>query len=105
MIDWDSVVIGPIVGVFGEPVRYMPATTAPFDIDGNFDAAYIEVDRESGMGITTARPLLGVQLSQFPTAPLQGDRLTIVRTGETYSVNDVRDDSHGWANLILNLEA
>jgi hypothetical protein len=104
MIDWDSLVAGPIVNVFGEPVRYMPATTRPFNIAGNFVAAYVEIDPQSGMGVTTARPMLGVQLSQFPTQPLQGDRLTILRTGETYSVNDVRDDSHGWANLILNLD-
>lgn len=92
------------MGVFGEPVHYMPATTKPSDISGVYDAAYVEVDLAGGMGIPTARPVLGVQLSQFSTLPLQGDRLTIKRTGETFLVREVRPDGHGSAKLMLNLD-
>lgn len=106
MIDWDSLVIGPLMKVFGEPepVRFMPATLAPFGIDGIYDPAYVEVELAGGMGVTSARPVLGVQLSQFASPPLQGDRLTIVRTGETFLVKEVRPDGHGWAKLMLNLD-
>jgi hypothetical protein len=105
MIDWDKVVVGPVTGVFGEAVRFMPATTRPIPITGVFDEAYVEVDPTGGMGMTSARPVLGVQLSQFLALPLQGDRLTIVRTGETFIVNEVRSDGHGAAKLMLNLDA
>lgn len=104
MIDWDSAVLGPVMGVFGEAVRFMPATTRPTSITGVFDEAYVEVDPTGGMGVISARPVLGVRLSQFVTPPLQGDRLTIVRTGETFIVNEVRPDGHGAAKLMLNLD-
>lgn len=104
MIDWDKVVVGPVTGVFGESVHFMPATTRPVDITGVYDAAYVEVDVAGGMGMTSARPVLGVQLSEFLTLPLQGDRLTIIRTGETFVVKEVRDDGHGAAKLMLNLD-
>jgi hypothetical protein len=104
MIDWDKAVVGPLTGVFGEPVRYLPATTAPFSITGIYDEAYVEVDPASGMGVTSAKPVLGVQLSQFPVPPEQGDRLVIIRTGEPFYVKEVRPDSHGAAKLMLNLD-
>lgn len=104
MIDWDKVVVGPSVKVFGEPVQYMPATTAPFPIVGIYDEAYVEVDTTSGMGVTSAKPVLGVQLSQFLMPPEQGDRLVIIRTGEPFYVKEVRPDSHGAAKLMLNLD-
>ena len=43
-----------------------------------------------------------MQLSQFVVPPLQDDVLTILRTGRTYWVNEVRDDGHGSARLLLN---
>lgn len=104
MIDWDKAVVGPLTGVFGEPVLYLPATTAPLDIVGIYDDAYVEVDPAGGMGITSAKPVLGVQLSQFPFPPEQDDRLVIIRTSETFYVKEVRPDSHGAAKLMLNLD-
>jgi hypothetical protein len=105
MIDWDKVVVGPTTGVFGEPVHYMPAAAAPFDIVGVYDDAYVEVDPAGSMGVTSARPVLGVQLSAFPSPPLQSDRLTIVRTGEAFFVKEVRPDGHGAAKLMLSLDS
>lgn len=102
MIDWDKAVVGPSISVFGEPVQYQPATTAPFDITGVYDDAYVEVDQAGGMGVSSARPVLGVQLSQFPSPPAQGDRLVVNRTGEMFIVKKVRSDSHGAVLLMLN---
>lgn len=102
MIDWDAAVVGPSMSVFGEPVQYLPATTAPFPIVGVYDDAYVEVDPASGMGISSASPVLGVQLSQFSFPPAQGDRLVVQRTGEMFIVKKVRPDSHGAAKLMLN---
>jgi hypothetical protein len=54
--------------------------------------------------ITSEKPVLGVQLSQFPgDPPDQNDTLVIVKTGLAYEVQEVRPDSHGWAMLTLNL--
>lgn len=105
MIDWDKAVLGPLNGVFGEAAHYMPATRAPINITGIFDEAYRDVELAGGMGVTSTQPVLGVQLSQFRTLPLQGDRVTIIRTKETFIVKEVRDDGHGSAKLMLNLAA
>ncbi len=123
MIDWDSVVIGPAVAIFGEPVLYQPMISAgpigpldsrivggaAFQIIGVFDSEYVEL-QPLGIGdmigmpsqISSARPVLGIQLSQFTTPPAQGDVLTIVLTGQRYVVAEVRPDGHGGAKLLLN---
>jgi hypothetical protein len=93
------------MSVFGEPVHYMPVAAAALDITGIYDDAYVEVDPAGGMGVTSARPVLGVQLSEFPSPPQQRDRLTVVGTGETFIVKEVRPDNHGAAKLMLNLDS
>lgn len=117
MIDWDSLVLGPCMGVFGEPVDYAPAAGTPtFRVSGVFDEAYRSIapmgdgpfpsSELSALGapgaITAEMPVLGVQLSAFPVPPVQGDLLTIVRTSESYVVKEVQPDGHGWAKLLLN---
>jgi hypothetical protein len=106
MVDWDAILIGPVDGIFGEPATYFPATGGSWAITGIFDEAYVEVALAGGMGVTSARPVIGVQLSQFLFyIPQQGDTLTIARTGETFIVKEVRDDGHGAAQLLLNLDS
>jgi hypothetical protein len=102
-IDWDTLVIGPLQGVFGEPVTYTPAVGSPFPITGVFDNAYKDLTMsEYAPDVATLYPALGVRLVEFPVPPLQGDQLTITRTGKTYTVRLPRPDSHGGALLILN---
>src|ERR1700722_5878476 len=117
MIDFDTLVIGPCLATFGEPVTYF--STAVLQITGVFDEAYTEVTPlgRGGMAseslslgypgsITTEMPVLGIQLSQFPAAnqPQQDDSLLIQRTGTTYVVKEVRLDGHGGAKLLLTLQ-
>lgn len=103
-IDWDSAVIGPLQGVFGEPVNYMPASGAAISITGIYDAGYKKDDpfADGSAGVTTVQPTLGVQLSQFSTPPLQNDRLSVPSVNTTFVVREVRTDSHGGARLLLN---
>jgi hypothetical protein len=105
VIDWDTLVIGPTVKVFGEPFTYLSQTFAPFDFTGVYDEAYREVDLAGGMGVTTTQPVVGIQLSQFPITPAQDDLLTCHRTSETFKVREARPDGHGWMKLHLNLNA
>ena len=102
MIDWQTVVTGPCIGVFGEPVLYSPAAGAEIQISGVFDDAYKEVDILDGMGIPTESPVLGINLADLSMAPKQGDQMTILRTGEIFTVKKVRADGHGAALLFLN---
>jgi hypothetical protein len=114
VIDWDALVIGPTVATFGEPVTYN-TPSASLQITGVFDEAYIGLSPFGARAgapeplaiglvglITTEKPVLGVQLSQFPgDQPDQND--TVIIRGNTYEVQEVRIDSHGWAMLTLNL--
>ena len=117
-IDWDKLVIGPTVGIFGDRVRYSTRRGA-FDVQGVFDESYLAVtplgrggvDTEvftlGGPGaITEQLPVLGVQLSQFPIEPDQDDVLTVLsgkHRGETFIVKEVQPDGHGHAVLTLNV--
>lgn len=103
-VDWDAEVLGPLMGVFAEPVRYRPRAGAPLTINGVFDDAYQKemLFSDASVEMTTVQAVLGVQLSQFSVPPAQNDQLTVVRTGGAYVVKDVRVDSHGGAKLILS---
>ncbi len=102
-IDWDALVIGPTFGVFAEPCTYMPAVGAPFAITGVFDREYQSLDLDqAGVASATRKPVLGVQLSQFATAPKPNDKVSIASVGITYVVRNVEPDGHGHAVLELN---
>lgn len=103
MIDWDSVVIGPLMGVFAEPVTYLPLAGGSLSVTGVFDDAYQKevMFEDATTGVTEVSASIGVQLSQFASPPVQNDRLTLVRTGTTYIVKQVRVDSRGAARLLL----
>ena len=114
MVDWDGLVLGPCMATFGDTVTYTPAAGQPVQITGVFDEEYLEVTPMGAGpfsstellslgapgGITSARPVLGVQLSQFQVPPVQGD--TLVVRGDSYIVKEVQPDGHGGAKLLLN---
>ncbi|HEX7906857.1 MAG TPA: hypothetical protein VF534_02025 [Paraburkholderia sp.] len=103
MIDWDAVVIGPLMTVFAEPVTYLPLAGGSVSVTGVFDDAYLKevMFEDASTGTTEVSATLGVQLSQFQSPPIQNDKLTLVRTGATYIVRQVRLDSRGGARLLL----
>jgi hypothetical protein len=108
-VDWDAVVLGPVMGVFGEDEivglpNYRPVNGVPFDLaDAVFDEAYMSLDpNDDGPAINTVSPVLGVRLALFPSPPIQGDQVYIPRVGQTFKVKDVRPDGHGSAKLMLN---
>jgi hypothetical protein len=113
-IDWDRLVIGPTVAIFGDQVRYSTRGRS-FDITGVFDEQYLGMNPIAGgftLGdpgaITTAMPVLGVQLSQFTekgAEPAQGDVFEMrsgLHAGEVYEIKEVQPDGHGHALLLLN---
>lgn len=105
MIDWDRVLLHPVMGVFGEPAVYTPLAGTPLAVDVVFDEAYLPVDALSDPGVTSVRPVAGVRMAQMPMgynpADAQGD--TIVIRGKRYVVKTGKVDSHGHARLDLNL--
>lgn len=108
MIDWDKLVNGPVMGVFGEQALFQPAAGGAFNVTGTFHEAYLSVD-VGGNGVTSVSPALGVRLSQFAAVPLQGDGVVITATalhdGGTYTVKEVQRNGVGLAVLLLNWES
>lgn len=115
MIDFDTLVTGPCMGVFGEAAEYILPGHQPQPIVGVFDEAYVEVQPLGDLGrdigipgdINDAMPVIGVQLSQFRYPPEQNGlvrlpALPIKRPNiQVYRVQDVQNDGHGWALLKL----
>ena len=117
MIDWDALVLAPVMGIFGagptgsggdQTPLYTPVgggTTFPL-ADAVFDREYLQVVLQGdGSENTTARPVLGVRTALFALPPQQGDRVTIPAVGLTYIVREVQPDGHGHAKLMLNVVA
>lgn len=93
---------------FGDPTITWTSATAgalPVAITAIFDNGFRSLMVEGGDGgmapdhITTSAPTLGVQLSQFPAPPAQGDTVTI--GGQPYLINEVQPDGKGAAHLQL----
>jgi hypothetical protein len=107
VIDWNAKVLAPVMGVFGEPVTYLPAIGSPFDITGVFDEAFTSVDLPGDSAVLSVRPVLGIRLAEFPAGfdpeMAQGDQFTVQRTGVTYTVKAGKPDGHGWARLDANI--
>ncbi|HEX7693916.1 MAG TPA: hypothetical protein VF409_05470 [Sphingomonas sp.] len=109
-IDWDDLVLGPVMGIFGEDAAgaglpvYTPRGLPAFMLaDAVFDAQYEQVIVSDDSQTTTSRrPVLGVRLSLFlARPPQQNDTVLIPATGKTYVVRDVQPDGHGHALLLL----
>lgn len=111
MIDWDALVVGPCVSVFGQPITFRPAAGGAFPITGVFDDAYLGVvmGTDGDPAIATIDPVLGVQLSQFTALgladPDQDDTLTVDAVGKTYMVMNVEPDGKGLVKLRLTRTA
>lgn len=105
-VDWDALLHMPVQSTFGEAVLYRPRSAPAFPVTGIFDDAWHPSDEVSGsfgmrpVHLVNRQAVLGVRLSEFPAAPQQGDTLSV--RDQTYSVQEVRDDSHGYAHLVLN---
>jgi hypothetical protein len=106
VIDWNALVVGPVMGVFAQPVTYVPAGGAPISITAVFDEAFQEVTLPGDASVLSTGPMLGVQLSQMPAGfdpeASQGDQFTVLATGATYVVRQGQPDGHGWALLLAN---
>lgn len=110
-IDWDALVLAPVMGIFGEgdsadPLTwplYTPRGGTPFRLaDAVFDRAYSEVQIQGdGSAVTSRKPCLGVRDALFETPPRQNDQVFIPSVNMTFIVSDVQPDGHGDTRLIL----
>lgn len=112
MVDWDALVNGPCLDVFGEtpelrPSYVPPGGGVPVFFDAAFDDAYVAIlEGAEGPEVTTIQPILGVRLAQFAAGhPRQDGQVTVPRVGKTFLISNVEPDGKGWALLRLQLKA
>jgi hypothetical protein len=119
-IDFDALVLGPCIGIFGQPAIYMPGTGGTVGVAGVFDEAFLETKFEGEAPVSNARPMLGVRASMFPgTLPVRGELFQIggtingaaplgvgvTMTGGAYwsVIEPPHADGHGHLKIFLML--
>jgi hypothetical protein len=103
-IDWDDLVLGPVMAVFGEEVIYTPRGGAPITIpDAVFDEENYDVDiGADGQEVNLKKPIVGIRAAALNGYdPKQNDRVTISRTGQSFIVKNPNPDGHGHIVLLL----
>ena len=108
-VDFDALLLGPLMREFGVPVTYLPAGGGEIQIHAVLDrtAQQLDFDHETAP-VSTTKPVLGVRLSDFKhlqspsPCPGQGDLVEI--GDELFVVKDVNPDGVGHARLGLLLK-
>jgi hypothetical protein len=102
-MDWaatkDSIIRAGIA-TFGECVEYHAQLNVPIEVRAIFDAAYQEVDPQTGVAIGSAMPAIDVRIADLPTTPSPGDKVSA--RGNLYRVVSYQPDGQGAARLVLH---
>lgn len=105
MINFSALVLGPAMGVFGQPIVFTPTASqpgaAPFTARGIYAVKQVTVRTDDGI-FTDQQPTLGIRIGpapDFPVMPEQGD--SFVLNGTTWNVFDWQPDGQGGVDLVL----
>lgn len=129
-INFDELVLGPSVDVFGIPIVLTPTASQPgqpaysSDVNGNpllaiWSVKDVDVMLNDGALLATKTLELGIQYSRFSVPPRRGDGVQITLTefmiaqlGQApvnrgfanpanYTIDQVRPDGQGGARILL----
>ncbi len=102
MFDFASLVLGPAMAVFADPITFTPTVSQPgvaaFPARGVYASKPVDIRVEGGT-MSDVQPTLGIKIDDYPVAPKQGD--SFVRAGITWFVWDIKPDGQGGADLII----
>lgn len=101
-IDFDRLLISPLVAHLGQAARYQPPGEADWhDTRAVFDEAHEFVELQGEVPISTTSPAAFVRLADLPAgAPEQGGLLEVA--GRAWRITDVQPDGAGGALLPLH---
>ncbi|GAN90968.1 phage protein [Gluconobacter frateurii M-2] len=110
MIDFDKLALSPCMEAFAEPAQWQSGRLGDWnDISGIYDEAYLPVDligAEDGIigsHITSAKPVLGVQQSQYAIYGCEPEQSDVIKLrGRTFRIHETQPDGRGGLLLILN---
>lgn len=102
VIDFDRLVLAPLMSVFGKPIVVTPTVSqpgaAPFLTRGDLRIQNIDMPLEEGI-MSTQVISMGVRKADFAVFVQPGD--VIVAGGKPYLVDDTDDDPQGHSILTL----
>ncbi len=103
MIDFDALVLGPALAVFGRPVSIIPlksqGSSTTYPARGVYSERPVDIVTEGDGVLSSTNISLGIRLSEFATPPVPGDKVVI--DGRTFAVDDTDDDGQGGTVLSL----
>lgn len=93
------------ISVFKTPGTYTPAADPenPFELNGVFDKVHKSIDPETGVEIDSHQSSFGVNVSDLPAEPADGDMLTVA--GLNYEIIETQEDGETGRKLILSRRA
>jgi len=86
--------------IFAEEATYTVPLGSPVLISGEYDAAAVQVEIDSGVAVQTVGPRIAVQLAEIPGGVVAVGAGIQVR-GISYTVTEIEPDGHGMALLKL----
>ncbi len=104
-VDWDALVVGPTVSIFGQIVTVYQSGLAEYHITGVFDEYSQILDaQDSGVvGANVTVPVVGCRVSDFKRTPAKGDKLKMSGNGKSYTIKNPVFDGKGGVKLELSL--
>lgn len=75
------------------PVKSISESAPSYSARGVYSERPVDVQTEDGAILSTTTKTLGVRLSEFATAPVPGDRVSV--NGATFAIDDCDDDGQG----------
>lgn len=107
-IDWDGLLLRPVMGALGEKVFYTPRGGMQITItDAVWDEESAEIAiGEDGQMSTQRKPTCGIRIAALNgLAAAQGDTVIRDKTGRIYMVKDPVPDGLGHVRLMLMAKA
>jgi hypothetical protein len=86
--------------VFGEDVKFFPASGGVYNLRGVFDNEYQSLDPDTEQIVSVNQPSLGVNLNDVKFDLKQGDEVEIRK--QRFRVQDKREDGQGGTVLLLH---
>lgn len=102
-IDFSALVLAPCMDTFARTFLVRPVVSQPgasaFEARGIYTEQPVDLQLEDGRVLSSTTKTLGIRLSEFQSAPMQGD--LILFEGATFLVDDLDDDGQGGSKITL----
>ena len=85
-----------------EPVTYSPSDGDPVEVDGIFDAAYVNVEAGQA-GVSSSGPVVWLGLDDLPSDPSTDYDATVTVAGTEYKIREAMPDGKGSVRIFLHL--